>query len=196
MPHAPVLANVGVMTDPAAERGLSLPLARRLAAYRFSPAQLLAIDLVTVTAVVVIFEFLMPHRPPRALAAFWAGYAWTAWAAAAGAVLARRQWPRAALAVAVAVAVTALSFRAGGPTAFFAALALYSVTVARSGRAVRVAAVAVAAVILAATIAGGGDPAVQASISGVALIGLGWLAGENTRASRAWARRQAERAAD
>jgi signal transduction histidine kinase len=196
MPHAPALANVGVMTDPAAERGLSLPLARRLAAYRFSAAQLLAIDLVTVTAVIVIFAFLMPHRPPRALAVFWAGYAWTAWAAAAAAVLARRQWPRAALAVAVAVAVTALSFRAGGPTAFFAALALYSVTVAHSGRAVRAAAATVAAVILAATIAGGGDPAVQASISGVALVALGWLAGENTRASRAWARRQGERAAE
>jgi signal transduction histidine kinase len=196
MPHGAALATVGVMTDPAEERGLTLPLAHRLAAHRFSPAQLLALDLIAVTAVTVIFTFFMPRPQPRALAAVWAGYGWAAWAVAAVAVLFRRQWPRAALAVALTVAIVALSFRAGGPAAFFAALALYSVAVARSGRAVRVLGVLVAAAILAATIAGGGDQPVQASIGSVALVLLGWLAGENTRASRAYAHRLAERAAE
>ena len=53
-----------------------------------------------------------------------------------------------------------------------------------------------ASAILAATLAGGGVQVAQAAIGGVALTGLGWLAAENTRASRAYASQQAERAAE
>ena len=52
--------------------------------------------------------------------------------------------------------------------------------------------------VLASTlVAGGGDNRlVEASIGGLALVGVAWLAGENTRASRAYASRMASRAAE
>ena len=50
--------------------------------------------------------------------------------------------------------------------------------------------------VLAAILIGGGLQVAQAAIGGVALICLGWLAGENTRASRVYAGQQAERAAE
>ncbi len=50
--------------------------------------------------------------------------------------------------------------------------------------------------ILAATLIGGGQQVTQAAIGGVTLTLLGWLAGENTRASGVYAGQQAERAAE
>jgi len=47
------------------------------------------------------------------------------------------------------------------------------------------------AVAAAATLIGGGPQVAQAAIASVALIGLGWLAGENTRAGRVYAGQQA-----
>jgi signal transduction histidine kinase len=184
------------MAELAAAGSAGRPLTHRLAAHRFTAAQLVALDVVAVTAAMVIFEFLMPRPRPRALADFWTGYAWAVWAAAAVAVLFRRRLPRTALAVVTAIALVALGFRAGGPSAAFAALALYSVTVAGGSRGDRVLAVLMAAAFLADTIAAGGDQAAQAAIGGVGLTGLGWLAGENIRAGRAYAGQQAERAAD
>src|SRR5258708_16536844 len=54
----------------------------------------------------------------------------------------------------------------------------------------------VASAVLAATIIGGSGPLVPSAIAGVALVLLGWLAGENTRAGRVYAAQQAERAAE
>jgi signal transduction histidine kinase len=43
---------------------------------------------------------------------------------------------------------------------------------------------------------GGGDQVITGAIAGVAVVLLGWLAGENTRAGRVYAAQQAERAAE
>ncbi len=115
---------------------------------------------------------------------------------AAAATLARRRVPRLTLAVVFPIAVAALCLRAGGPTVFLVALTLYSVVTVSSRRAASIVTAVVAGAILAATLIGGGQQVAQAAIGGVALILLGWLAGENTQASRSYASQQAERAAE
>ena len=172
------------------------PLIRRLTAYRFTPAQLIAIDAAAVVLVVLAVDVVMTRRTPRVSGAGWDAAGWTAYLVAAAATLSRRRAPRLALAVVAPIAVASLCLRAGGPTVFLVALTLYSVTAASSRRAATTVTCLMAAAILTATLAGGGQQVAQAAISGVALIGLGWLAGENTRASRIYTAQQAERAAE
>ena len=86
--------------------------------------------------------------------------------------------------------------RAGGGTVFYVVLALYSLVAVSSRRAALIAAGLSAGAILAATLAGGGQMVVPASIGGVALTALAWVAGQNTRASRIYAAQQAERTAE
>ena len=173
----------------------SLPLVRRLAARRFTPAQLVALDLVAVTLVIVIVEFAMTRRTPRVSGLGWAVAGWTAYLAAAAATLTRRRLPRLALAIIFPIALTTLCLRAGGPTVFLVALTLYSVVTVSSRQVASIVTGAVAGSILAATLIGGGDQVAQAAIGGVTLILLGWLAGENAKASRRYASQQADRAA-
>ncbi len=89
-----------------------------------------------------------------------------------------------------------LCLRAGGPTVFLVALTLYSMTAASSRRTASAVTGLVTSAILAATLIGGGQQVAQAAVGGVTLVLLGWLAGENTRASRVYAGQQAERAAE
>jgi signal transduction histidine kinase len=184
------------MYSAAADAGLDPPLIRRLATRRFTSAQLVAIDLVVVVVVIVSLEFLMTRRAPRVSGTGWDIAGWAAYLVAAGATLLRRRVPRVALAVVFPIAVVTLGLRAGGPTVFLVVMTLYSVAVVSARRMASIVAGVVASVILAATLVGGGQQVAQAAIGGVALILLGWLAGENTRASRIYARQQAERAAE
>ena len=172
------------------------PLIRRLAARRFTPAQLVAVDAVAVVLVVVAVDVVMTRRTPRVSGAGWDAAGWAAYLVAAAATLSRRRAPRLALAVVAPIAVASLCLRAGGPTVFLVALTVYSVAAASSRRITAAVTGLVAPAILAATLVGGGQQVAQAAISGVALIGLGWLAGENTRAGRVYAGQQAERAAE
>jgi signal transduction histidine kinase len=133
----------------------------------------------------------MTRRTPRVSGVGWDAAGWAAYLAAAAATLSRRRAPRLALAVVAPIAVASLCLRAGGPTVFLVAMTLYSMTAASSRRAAATVTGLVAIAILAATLTGGGQQVAQAAISGVALIGLGWLAGENTRASRVYAAQQA-----
>ncbi|HEY1616641.1 MAG TPA: hypothetical protein VGG25_03445, partial [Streptosporangiaceae bacterium] len=172
------------------------PLIRRLAVHRFTPAQLVAIDAVAVALVVVAVDVVMTRRAPRVSGAAWDAAGWAAYLVAAAATLARRRAPRLALAVVAPITVLSLCLRAGGPTVFLAAMTLYSAAAVSSRRTASILAGLVASAILAATLAGGGVQVAQAAIGGVALTGLGWLAAENTRAGRAYASQQAERAAE
>jgi signal transduction histidine kinase len=183
------------MSNPAGDHSLRLPLARRLTAHRSSPAELLAIDVLTVIAITVIFEFAMRRPQPVALAGFWASAGWVVYAVAAGAFLFRRRLPRITLAVVAPAELALLAFRVARP-AFFIALALYSAGVVLSRRATLILTGVLAAATLGATIAGRGDQVIPASIGSVTLVLLGWLAAENTRAGRAYARQHAERAAE
>jgi signal transduction histidine kinase len=75
-------------------------------------------------------------------------------------------------------------------------MALYSVAAVSSRRSALIIVGLVASAVLAATITGGGDQVITGAIAGVAVVLLGWLAGENTRAGRVYAAQQAERAAE
>jgi signal transduction histidine kinase len=184
------------MPDPDVDSDPGRPLAHRLAAHRFTRAQLVAIDLVAVASVLIVFEFFMSPQPPRLTGTGWDTAGWVAYLAAAAVTLLRRRLPRTVLAATLLIAMAALLARRQGPSAFYVVLALYSVVALSSRRASLAIVAVVAAAILAAVIAGGGDQVVPAAIGGVALMLLAWLAGENTRASRVYASQQAERAAE
>jgi signal transduction histidine kinase len=172
------------------------PLIRRLADHRFTPAQLVAIDAVAVAVVVVAVDVVMARRTPRVSGTGWDAAIWTAYVVAAAATLCRRRTPRLALAVVFPLAVATLCLRAGQPTVFLIAMTLYSVVTAVSRPVASVVTGVTAATVLAAILIGGGLQVAQAAVGGVALICLGWLAGENTRAGRVYAAQQADRAAE
>jgi signal transduction histidine kinase len=75
-------------------------------------------------------------------------------------------------------------------------MALYSFVAVSSRRASLVTVSLSAGAIVAATVVGGGDMVVEVVVGNVAVVLVGWLAGENTRASRAYAGQRAERAAE
>jgi signal transduction histidine kinase len=184
------------MYSSAADPGLPMPLLRRLAARRLTGAQLVALDAVAIVLVVVATQVLMTPRAPRVTGTAWDAAGWAAYLVAALATLGRRRAPRAALAVVFPVTVAALGLRAGGPTVFLTALTLYSVVAVSARRTAGLVTGVVAAAVLAATLAGGGPQVAETAIAGLALTGLGWLAGENTRAGRVYARQRAEREAE
>jgi signal transduction histidine kinase len=138
----------------------------------------------------------MTPRTPRVSGTAWDGLGWAAYLAAAVATLGRRRAPPLALVVVFPITVAALGLRAGGPTVFLAALTLYSVVAVSARRTAAIVTGVVAAAVLAATLAGGGSQVAETAIAGLALVLLGWLAGENTRASRVYARQRADRAAE
>jgi signal transduction histidine kinase len=189
-------AMVRTMRAPTEGADRDLPLLRRLAAHRFTTAQLVAIDVVTVVLVAVVFGLFLPHRAPRASGVAWDADGWVTYAVAAVAVPFRRWFPRATLALVLPAAMVALYLRAGGGAVIYVVMAVYSVVAVSSRRAALITTCAVASAVLAATILGGGDQVITGAIAGVALVLLGWLAGENTRAGRIYAAQQAERAAE
>jgi signal transduction histidine kinase len=196
MTGAAACVTVRTMPAPAAGADRDLPLLRRLAVHRFTKAQLVAIDVVTVALIAVTFGFLIPHRAPRASGTVWDAGGWVTYAVAAAVIPFRRRFPRATLALVLPVAMAALYLRAGGGAVVYVAMALYSVAAVSSRRAALIIVGLVAGAVLAATIIGGGDQVITGAIAGVAVVLLGWLAGENTRASRVYAAQQAERAAE
>jgi signal transduction histidine kinase len=184
------------MSDLAAETEPDPPLIRRLAAYRFTGPQLAVIDVALVTVVVVGAEVLVTRRVPRVAGPGWDIASWVAYLVAAVATLFRRRAAGPALAVVVPIALAALVLRSGGPIVFLVTLTLYSLVV-NAGRLLATAVTSlIACSVLAASIAGGGEQVPMAAVGGAALVLLGWLAGENTRASRVYASQQAERAAE
>jgi signal transduction histidine kinase len=173
---------------------LDLPLIQRLIAHRFTGGQLVAIDAALVALILVVFEVFMSRQPARVSGSTWAAVGWTAYLVAAAATLFRRRWPRSTLAVVFPITVAALALRAGGPAVFYVALALYCVVAVSSRRSALALTGIVVGGVLVALIVGHGDQLAQAVIGGVALLLLGWLAGEYTRASRVYAAQQAEQA--
>jgi signal transduction histidine kinase len=170
------------------------PLARRLAAHRFSPAQLLTLDVVAVAAISAAFVFLRPMHAPTLPGTAWNTVSGVAFVVASVVTLLRRRLPRGTLAIVLAAALLGLCLQRGGATTFYVVMALYSVVAVSSRRTALIIAGLVAGAVLGATIAGGGAMVVPLAIGDVALVLLGWLAGENTRASRVYAGQQRERA--
>lgn len=184
------------MRDLAADTEPDPPLIRRLAGHRFTGTQLVAIDVTLVALVVVGAEILVTRRVPRVAGPGWDIASWVAYLVAAVATLFRRRAPGPALAIVVPIALAALVLRSGGPIVFLVALTLYSLVVATARPLATAVTGVVACSVLAASIAGGGEQVPMAAVGGTALVLLGWLAGENTRAGQIYASQQAERAAE
>ncbi|HEY3882332.1 MAG TPA: sensor histidine kinase [Trebonia sp.] len=185
------------MYDSVIDADLHLPLVRRLAAHRFTPAQKVATDAVVVALILVVFHMAPMHAStPRVSGIAWDVIGWAAFVVAATATLFRRRFPRTALAVVLPVVSATVTLRAGVGVPIYVAMVLYSVVAVASRRAGLVITGVTACVFLAACVAGGGDSVVLASIGGVTMVALGWLAGENTQASRVYARQRSERAAE
>ena len=164
------------MPDPVTGSPMGPPLSHRLAAHRFTKAQLLAIDVVTVVLVFVVSEFIVAPQMPGGERDTGG---WVAlFAAAAAVTLLRRRLPRATLAVVLTIAVVALSLRSGVGVAVFVMMALYSVVTVSSRRAALVIVGFATGVVLAGYLVGGGGKVIPAAIGGVAVVLLGWLAGE------------------
>ena len=196
MPVRAAFATVAGMRAIAVPADPDPPLARRLAAHRFSPAQLVTADVAVVVAITAAFVFLRPMRAPALPGTAWNTVSWVAFGVASVVTLLRRRLPRGTLVIVLAAALLGLGLQRGGATTFYVVLALYSVVAVSSRRAALMIAGLVAAAVLAATLAGGGPMVVPLAIGDVALVLLGWLAGENTRASRVYAAQQAWRAAE
>ena len=196
MPARAAFATVAGMRATAVPADPDPPLARRLAAHRFSPAQLVTVDAAVVVAITAAFVFLRPMRAPALPGTAWSTVSWVAFGVASVVTLLRRRLPRATLVIVLAAALLGLGLQRGGATTFYVVLVLYSVVAVSSRRAALIIAGLVAAAVLAATLTGGGPMVVPLAIGDVALVLLGWLAGENTRASRVYAAQQAERAAE
>jgi signal transduction histidine kinase len=112
-------------------------------------------------------------------------------------VLFRRRVPAVALATVVPLVVFDIGVRAnGGAGPFYLVMALYSYAVTSSRPRALTVTVTVAAADVLATVIGGGNQAVMGTIGGVAIISVGWLASENTRAARVFAAQNADREAE
>jgi signal transduction histidine kinase len=179
---------------PAGEGDPHLPLVYRLARHHYTPAQLVWMDMAAVILLSLFCVFFIPRHPtvsgPAWDAAGWVGYATTS-----AAILFRRGFPWLTLALVFAVTVVGSVVRAPLPTIFYLVMVLYSVVVVSSRRTSLLVRTIVSAGV-AAAIACGGGPLVEAAIGAVALMGVGWLAGESVRASRIYARHEKQRAAE
>jgi signal transduction histidine kinase len=178
--------------DPEPDR----PLIRRLAGHRFTGSELVAIDVVLVALAVAGAEFLVTRRVPRVAGPGWDAASWVAYLVAAVATMFRRRAPGPALAVVVPIALAALVLRSGGPIILLVALTLYSLVVTAARPLATAVTGVIACSVLAASLAEGGAQVPMAAVGGVALVLLGWLAGENTRAGRVYASQRAQRAAE
>ena len=109
---------------------------------------------------------------------------------------ARRRYPLAVLAIITSGAALVLALNAHSATQVMVAFAMYSVT-AVAPRRISLTALgcALAAVVAGALFRGGGE-LVSNFVAAPALAGLGWVAGENTRARRDYAIGLAEQAVE
>jgi signal transduction histidine kinase len=108
----------------------------------------------------------------------------------------RRRWPGMVLAATATADAALIALGVHGPVQIAVALAIYSAAVASPGRLpVGTLGAVVAAMLLGALIAPNG-PEWAAVIAGPAVVLVGWFAGENARARRAYAQGLTERAAE
>jgi signal transduction histidine kinase len=191
-------ATVVRMDDPYPEEIASeLPIIYRVFKRHYTARQLLWIDVFAVVLLAIICLYLLPPDVPKVHGTAWQVVAGIGYLIAALGTLFRRRFPLPSLLLVDPIAIVAECLRAPGPTPFYVMMVLYSVVAASSRRRGAVVVTLVAVGVLASTLVGGGaNRVVAASIGGLALVGVAWLAGENTRASRVYASRIASRAAE
>ncbi len=108
----------------------------------------------------------------------------------------RRRRPEAVLAICAAGAVLLVVIGFRGPSLITVPLAMYTVATMVDRRRARLALGLVAGALAIGAIAAIGGPGFGSAVTGAALTGIGWLAGENVRGRRAYAQDVADRAAE
>jgi signal transduction histidine kinase len=179
-------SNVTEMED------LRLPFTQRISARQWVAIDVvLAVLLAAASASRVAFG---PHSPPAGQA--WVAVRYLAVALACGSLPFRRRFPIAVLCL-VAVSVSLLEALAEQELTLLAvAMAVYSVAAASIGW-ISLGTVATAAgAIMVGALAAAGGPDGGLALSGLAVVLVGWLAGENTRARRIYVEAVTERAAE
>ncbi len=175
-----------------------LPVLKRLAARDYSGAQLLGIDMAIVLLVCGVLDFLVPRSDPRLTGHVFAMANWAVIDIGSAVFLLRRRLPRFALAVMVPLALAGLVLRIPAVAFLYMVFCLYRVLSRAEQRTGVALGVSLTALVLAATIVGGGapnNPVETVSIATVAIVLVGWLAGENTRGNRVYTRYRDEREA-
>jgi signal transduction histidine kinase len=201
MPGIATFATVSGMHDGDVISGdvdgdLELPLVHRLARRHYSPAQLVAIDVAAVALLSIVSLFLLPQQTHKEIGGVWNAVAWAVGIGAGIGVLFRHRFPQAALVFVLPCVLAGQCLRSSGAIIFFLVMVTYSAVAVSSRRRALVIMVVVAGAAQGATIVGGGNQVIASAIAVVALVVAGWLAGENTRASRAYAAQRAERLAE
>jgi signal transduction histidine kinase len=172
------------------DREPRVPLTQRL-----SPRDWVALD---VLLALVLLAGTLAHRPAPA------GQTGTGWdllrdAAALVACLplaVRRRWPGPVLALVAVGDASCVALGFHGPAQVGVAFAMFTYAVSSPRRVPLVTVGAVVGVMLAGALVAPGGPEWAAVIAGPAVVLVGWFAGENARARRAYAQSRAERAAE
>jgi signal transduction histidine kinase len=171
---------------------LKLPLAERLRRRHYTARELFLIDLAAVL-ILALVAILLPSQPARATGGIWMVLAWVAGVLSGVGVLLRRRYPLAVVWVILPFVLIVLGLRAHQPAPFYLVLVLYSaVKVMSRGRALAMTLFICAAAVIAVLI-GGGEQVANGAIGGVAVLIVGWLAGDNAKASRVYEAQRAER---
>jgi signal transduction histidine kinase len=171
---------------------LELPLLHRLKHRHYTRRELVLIDLIVVLVLSLVMV-LLPSQPMRDSGGPWTILAWISGVSAGICVLLRRRYPHVIVWVMLPFVLLVLGLRAHQASAFFLVLALYSAVAAMSrGRALAMT-LFISTVAVVASVIGGGEQVADGAIGLVALFGVGWLAGENTKGSRTYAAQRAER---
>jgi signal transduction histidine kinase len=176
----------------AASAPLSLPLTKRL-----TPRHWVIIDVVVAVLLAAPWGLTVAFGPRLAPGGGgWDGARYIAMALCCLAVPFRRSRPMLALAAITPAAGLLMAIGPPGPMPLVAALVVYVVAATTNRRtSLPAAAVPIVAIVVGSLLAHGGP-----DWGGVAflpfVVAAGWLAGENTRARRVYARAVAERAAE
>jgi signal transduction histidine kinase len=183
---------------PVEQSDTGQPFLVRVTRHRYTARQLLAVDAFVVAAIGVTSATVVDQYP-NVSGAGWDTTLWCVGAAAAAAVLFRRRFPRAVLAVVGGATILFLSTGLVLPTSLYLLLALYSF-VAASNQAESLVVTLFTVVVVAATVvAAGGShdlPASVDAINQICLAGVAWFAGESAKNAREYRRVQRDRAAE
>jgi signal transduction histidine kinase len=185
------LRDVEVAGVGAAEQ-LDLPLLHRLKRRHYTQRELVLIDLVVVL-VLTLFAVLLPTQPARGSGGLWTLLAWMSGVPAGICVLLRRRFPHTVVWVMLPFALLSLGMRAHQASPFFLVLGLYSAVTVMSRASALAMTLFICFAGAVAEMVGGGQQTADGAIGLVAVLLVGWLAGENTKAGRIYAAQRADR---
>ena len=181
-----------ISTVTGVDEGPSLPLTQRLERRHWIAIDIL---LAAVLGTGSILAVTLEHHPSPT-GGGWDAVRYVAIVVACLALPLRRWNPTRALYLIVPATMALAALGVRGPTPIIGAAVVYSVAATTGRRAsLTAAACVVGGMVLGAMVADGG-PTWASVLSSPPVVVVGWLAGENTRARRAYAQEMLERAAE